>query len=93
MKQTACNTRSLMVAIAACGIGLAMVRWCNVNSRHHALLFGLGPLCDVYLHRVGGGNGIAGGAMAGIASGVIFVGGAYLGQVLPSGMKPFASVW
>ena len=85
MKKNVFNISSLMVAIALCGIALTMVRWSSVNSPHHALLFSLGPLCGVYLHRLRGGNGIVGGAVGGIAAGLAFVVGDYFSRVLSGG--------
>jgi hypothetical protein len=74
-----------MVAIASCGIALTMVRWCSVNSPQHALLFSLGPLCGIYLHRLRGGNGIGGGTIGGIASGFVFDTGAYFERTFCGG--------
>lgn len=85
MKQRSFNIRSLMIAIASYGIALTIIRWCSVWSPQHVLLFSLGPLCGVYFHRLVGGNGIVGGAVGGIAAGLVFVVGDYFSRVLSGG--------
>jgi hypothetical protein len=85
MKQGSFRIRSLMIAIASYGIALTVIRWCGVRSPQHAMLFSLGPLCGVYLHKHRGGNGIVGGAIGGIAVAFVFVVGDYFGRVLSGG--------
>ena len=84
MKQRSFNIRSLMIAIASYGIALTVIRWLSVRSPHHVLLFSLGPLCGVGLHRLRGGNGIVGGAVGGIAAGFVFVAGHFLVGCCPA---------